>query len=153
MPEIENYSFTINPIDWKVRDFGWLIRIWPMVFGCDIASVVMEVDSDVHQLNKGDRITGHTVSLVTNKAKNGSFQHLVAVEASKAARTPNSISFNEACMLLCFEQGYLGLKWLIREAGRNENKVVIYGASSSVGALATQLATVSNAYVVAITPC
>ncbi|TIA13621.1 oxidoreductase-like protein [Aureobasidium pullulans] len=169
MPEIEsheiiveNYSFSINPIDWKVRDLGWLINTWPMVLGCDIAGVVTKVGSNVHRFNKGDRVIGHTVSLLANKAKNGSFQHFVAVEAAKAAKLPDSISFSDACVLPLAldtaatglfnssEKGYLGLQWPTLQAGQSDMKVVIYGASSSVGALAVQLATASGAYVIAI---
>ncbi|KAI5242351.1 hypothetical protein E4T43_04797 [Aureobasidium subglaciale] len=137
---VETYCIAINPIDWKVRDYGWLINSWPMVLGCDVAGVVTEVGNSVHIFSKGDRVMGYTVSLVSQKPKNGAFQHFVALEAAKAAKIPDALSFN----------GYLGLQWPTMDSSSSENAIVVYDGSSSVGALAIQLAAASGAHVIAV---
>ncbi|KAH7403595.1 chaperonin 10-like protein [Cadophora sp. MPI-SDFR-AT-0126] len=159
---IKNHSIAINPIDWKVRDLGWLIQTWPMVLGCDAAGVVVEVGSDVHHVKKGDRVLGHAVSLISQNPKNGAFQRYVAIEAAKVAKIPDSLSFNDACVVpLALDtaatglfsdrvQGYLGLEWPILPAKASDKKLIIYGGSSSVGGLGIQLAAATGAYVVAI---
>jgi len=159
---IENHSIAINLIDWKVRDLGWLIQTWQMILGCDAAGVVVEVGSDVHHLKQGDRVLGHAVSLVSQRPKNGAFQHYVAIEATKVTKVPDSLSFNEACVIpLAFDtaatglfsdrhQGYLGLEWPTLHAKTSDKKVIVYGGSSSVGALGIQLAAATGVYVIAI---
>jgi NADPH:quinone reductase-like Zn-dependent oxidoreductase len=159
---IKNYAIAINPIDWKVRDFGWLIETWPTVLGSDAAGVVVEVGSEVHNFKKGDRVIGHGISMISQKPKHGTFQHYVVFEAPKVAKIPDSMSFNDACVLpLAFdtaatglfkdhEQGYLGLEFPSIPAKSSDKKLIIYGGSSSVGALAIQLAVAAGAYVVAI---
>ncbi|KAI5270097.1 hypothetical protein E4T47_06493 [Aureobasidium subglaciale] len=144
---VETYCIAINPIDWKVRDYGWLINSWPMVLGCDVAGVVTEVGNSVHIFSKGDRVMGHTVSLVSQKPKNGAFQHFVALEAAKAAKIPDALSFSD---VLVASDGYLELQWPTMDSSSSENKVVVYGGSSSVGALAIQLAAASGAHVIAV---
>ncbi|KAM0145560.1 hypothetical protein ACHAQE_011205 [Botrytis cinerea] len=159
---IKNHSIAINPIDWKVRDLGWLIQTWPMVLGCDAAGVVTDVGSDVHHVKKDDRVIGHTVSLMSQKPKNGAFQRYVAVEAAKVAKIPESLSFNDACVVPLAldtaatglfsdrDQGYLGLEWPTLPAKTSDKKLIIYGGSSSVGALGIQLAAATGAYVIAV---
>ncbi|KAI5251054.1 hypothetical protein E4T42_04611 [Aureobasidium subglaciale] len=159
---VETYSIAINPIDWKVRDYGWLINTWPMVLGCDVSGVVTEVGNSVHNFSKGDRVIGHAVSLVSQKPKNGAFQRFVAVEAAKAAKIPSALSFSDACVVpLALDtaatglfnsasDGYLGLEWPTMGSKSDNNKIVIYGGSSSVGALAIQLAAASGAHVIAV---
>lgn len=159
---IKNHSIAINPIDWKVRDFGWLIQTWPMVLGCDAAGVVADVGSDVHHVKKGDRVIGHAISLISQKPKNGAFQHYVAIEAAKVAKIPDSMSFDDACVIpLALDtaatglfsersEGYLGLEWPTLPAKSSGKTVIVYGGSSSVGALGIQLAAATGAYVIAI---
>ena len=159
---IKNAALAINPIDWKVRDYGWLIQKWPAVLGCDAAGTVVAVGTNVHRFKQGDRIIGHAVSLLSQKPKYGAFQHYVAIEAGKAAKLPDSLSFQAACVLpLAIDtsatglfsakaDGYLGLDWPTLSRKESDTKIVVYGASSSVGSLAVQLAAASGAYVIAI---
>lgn len=159
---VKNSAIAINPIDWKVRDHGWLIKKWPAVLGCDAAGIVVAVGSKVQRLKEGDRVIGHAVSLLSQEPKYGAFQHYVAIEAGKAAKIPDNLSFIEACVLpLAIDtsatglfspkaDGYLGLEWPTLFSRKSDTKVVVYGASSSVGSLAVQLAAASGTYVIAI---
>ncbi|KAH7112493.1 chaperonin 10-like protein [Dendryphion nanum] len=159
---IKNHSIAINPIDWKLRDLGWLIQTWPMVLGCDGAGVVVDVGSDVHHVKKGDRVIGHAVSLMSQNPKNVAFQRYVAVETAKVAKIPDSLSFNEACvsplaldtagtgLFSDRDQGYLALEWPTLLPKTSDKKPIIYGGSSSVGTVGIQLAAATEAYVVAV---
>lgn len=159
---VKNSAIAINPIDWKVRDYGWLIQNWPVVLGCDAAGTVVAVGSEVKRFKEGDRVIGHAVSLLSQEPKYGAFQHFVAIEAGKAAKIPGNLSFENACVLpLAVDtaatglfspasDGYLGLPWPTLPRQKSDTKVVIYGASSSVGSLAVQLAAACGAYVIAI---
>ena len=159
---IKNAALAINPIDWKVRDYGWLIQKWPAVLGCDAAGTVVAVGTNVHRFKQGDRIIGHAVSLLSQEPKYGAFQHYVAIEAGKAAKLPDSLSFQAVCvsplaidtsatgLFSSKADGYLGLDWPTLSRKESDTKIVVYGASSSVGSLAVQLAAASGAYVIAI---
>lgn len=145
-----------------MRDLGWLINNWPAVLGCDVAGTVAAVGSTVQRFNQGDRIAGHAVSLLSQEPKYGAFQHYTAIEAEKAARIPDNLSFQDACVLpLAIDtaatglfsskaEGYLDLDWPALSTPKSNAKVVIYGASSSVGSLVVQLVAASGAYVIAI---
>jgi NADPH:quinone reductase-like Zn-dependent oxidoreductase len=159
---VKNSAIAINPIDWKVRDYGWLIQKWPAVLGCDAAGTVVDVGSRVQRFKQGDRVMGHAVSLLSQEPKYGAFQHYVAIEAGKASKLPESLTFQDACVLplaidtsatglfSAYEDGYLGLTWPSLPTRQSDVKIVVYGASSSVGSLAVQLAAASGAYVIAI---
>jgi NADPH:quinone reductase-like Zn-dependent oxidoreductase len=159
---VKNSAIAINPIDWKVRDYGWLIKKWPAVLGCDAAGTVVAVGSNVQRFKDGDRVLGHAVSLLSQEPKYGAFQHYTAIEAGKAAKLPDGLSFQEACVLplaidtsatglfSAYADGYLGLDWPVIPARPSDIKIIVYGASSSVGSLAVQLAAASGAYVVAV---
>ena len=50
------HATALNPIDWKVAAFGWLIEKYPAILGGDGAGVVEEVGEGVTSLKKGDRV-------------------------------------------------------------------------------------------------
>ncbi|TVY76479.1 Dehydrogenase orsE [Fusarium oxysporum f. sp. cubense] len=159
---VKNSAIAINPIDWKVRDYGWLIKNWPAILGCDVAGIIVAVGSKVQRFKTGDRVIGHAVSLLSQEPKYGAFQHYVAIESGKAAILPDNLPFEKACVLplaidtsatglfSASSDGYLGLDWPTLPAKKSDKTVVIYGASSSVGSLAVQFAAASGAYVIAI---
>ena len=107
---VKNSAIAINPIDWKVRVHGWLIQKWPAVLGCDAAGTVVAVGSEVQSFKQGDRVMGHAVSLLSQEPKYGAFQHYVAIEAGKAAKLPETLSFQEAYILpLAIDESATGL--------------------------------------------
>ena len=103
----------------------------------------------------------HTISLVSNNPANGGFQIYSAAKVGTTAKIPGSITFNDASVLpLAFDTAAVGLfsptegtKGLglpppslnPKPSGKT---VVVWGGSSSVGALAIQLAVASGSKVV-----
>lgn len=53
---IKNHSIAINPVDWKIQDYGIFIQNWPAILGTDMAGEVVEVGSNVQKFKKGDRV-------------------------------------------------------------------------------------------------
>ena len=53
---VRNHVVAVNPVDWKVQDYGVILKQWPNVLGEDIAGEVVEVGEQVKTLKKGDRV-------------------------------------------------------------------------------------------------
>lgn len=115
--------------------------------------------------------TRHTVNLVSGRPQDGGYALYTTVPANKAAILPASISFTDGvvvpfaleaaiCVLSVKEPGpcmpgvltpALALPYPSLEAVPSTGKtLVIYGASSSVGSMTTQIATAAGIDVVAI---
>ena len=121
---------------------------------------------------EADSCVSHCINLVTGRPSDGAFALYTVVPAAKAARLPDGIAFTDgvvvpfaleaaACALCVQEPGpcmpsvdtpALGLPYPTLEespppAGKT---LVVYGASSSVGAMTTQLAAAAGIRVVAV---
>jgi NADPH:quinone reductase-like Zn-dependent oxidoreductase len=104
--------------------------------------VVEEVGSAVTGFQKGDAVYGQP-----NFPGDGSYAEYCAAKASRFAHKPKSLSFTEAASVplagltawtALFDQGKL-------QAGQ---RVLIQGASGSVGGFAVQFAKAKGAYVI-----
>ncbi|KAK3704346.1 hypothetical protein LTR37_013899 [Vermiconidia calcicola] len=168
---VENRAIAINPLDWHMQDHGIFVKEWPAILGCDVAGQVYEVGANVTRFEKGDRVVGHTINLVTGKSQDAAFALFSVIPAAKAASLPDKISFVEGAVLpLALETAVTGLS--LQKAGTGmmgiptpalglpypplepeaQSKIIVvcYGGSSSVGSMATQLATAGGLNVVAI---
>jgi NADPH:quinone reductase-like Zn-dependent oxidoreductase len=47
---IKNRAWAINPIDWKMQEFGFLIDAYPTILGNDIAGDVVKIGSEVSEV-------------------------------------------------------------------------------------------------------
>ncbi|KAH7350236.1 chaperonin 10-like protein [Pyrenochaeta sp. MPI-SDFR-AT-0127] len=168
---VKNAAVAINPLDWHMLDQGVFIQQWPAIFGCDVAGEVYEVGPDVNRFKKGDRIIGHTVNLISGRPQDGAYQLYTVLSDTKAAILPDDISFTDGvvvplaleaavCALSLKEPSVvmpgvstpaLGLPYPTLEAVKSANKtLVVFGASSSIGLMTTQLATAAGVDVIAI---
>ncbi|KAF2174057.1 hypothetical protein M409DRAFT_62221 [Zasmidium cellare ATCC 36951] len=161
---IHNHSIAINPADWKIQALGavWF-REWPVVLGEDVAGVVHAVGENVSRFEKGDRVVAHCVCLATNKPEDGGFQLFSRAPASLTAKVPDNLSLTQASVLPTAldtaghglydsrDKGFLGLNYPTLSAAPPSDQIfLVWGASSSTGALAIQLATASGAQVIAV---
>lgn len=53
---VKNTSVALNPVDWKIQDFGWLMPEYPAVLGTDAAGVVEELGEGATGFKKGDEV-------------------------------------------------------------------------------------------------
>lgn len=102
----------------------------------------------------------HTISLATNDPGDGGFQLYSKAKAGKAAVLPDSISFAEGSviplaldtaavgLLTDTSEGGLGLSYPSLKPAPTDKTIFVWGGSSSVGTLVTQLAVASGARVV-----
>ncbi|KAK4548241.1 hypothetical protein LTR36_010111 [Oleoguttula mirabilis] len=160
---IRNFAVAVNPVDWKIQDSGAFIKQWPMILGCDVAGEIAEVGSDVKAFKKGDRVLAHATSLLSSNAQEGGFQLYTKSSSKTTALIPGDITYAAASVLplaldtaivgLCSpaEEGKgLGLPFPSLDPKPSGKTIVVWGGSSSVGALCIQLATAAGAKVVAV---
>ncbi|KAF2502636.1 putative quinone oxidoreductase, partial [Lophium mytilinum] len=170
---VKNAAVAINPLDCHMQKAGVFVQQWPAIFGCDVAGEVHEVGSEVQgRFKKGDRVIGHAINLVSGRPQDGAYALYTVVPANKAAILPDAISFTDGvvvpfaleaavCTLSLKQPGIampgvatpaLGLPYPSLEPTLSSNKtLVVYGGSSSVGSMTTQLATAAGIKVISIT--
>ncbi|KAL6850829.1 putative secondary metabolism biosynthetic enzyme [Amphichorda felina] len=168
---VKNSAVAINPLDWHMQDHGVFVQQWPSVFGCDVAGEVYEAGEGVESFKKGDRVIGHGINLVSGRPQDGAYALYTVIPASKAAILPDKISFTDGvvvpfaleaavCALSLKEPGVampgvatpaLSLPYPSLENVSSLGKtLVVYGGSSSVGSMTTQLATAAGINVITV---
>jgi len=128
----------------QARPFVWrfmlgLRRPRRRILGLEFAGVVEQLGAAVTQLEVGDRVFG---------LRNGSHAEYVCVrEQGLIARMPDGLSFEQACVCDGMSQGLGGLR-----TGRvgPGTRLLVYGASGSLGTAAVQLAADLGAHVTAV---
>lgn len=146
----------INPVDWKLRDYGlFIVPGWdyPAVLGSDGSGTVAAVGDDVSNFSVGERVffqAGYGDSDVST------FQEYIKLPAEIVAKTPKNISDVEAAGVVLathagatafYDKTGHGLKAPWTDGGSEVGKgkgIVILGGSSSVGQYAIQLARLSG---------
>lgn len=117
------------------------------ILGVEFAGVVESVGKDVHYFKKGDKIFGTTTGL-----KHGTYADYVCLpeqgKQNVIARIPDGLSFEEAAALPV--GGMAALCILNKAKLRAGQKILIYGASGSVGTYAVQIAKYYGAHVIAV---
>jgi len=134
----------INALDWKVRE-GHVRDAFPLqlpaVLGIELAGVVEAVGPGVERLRSGDRVMGPLGGL-------GAYAEFVAVDASRLARMPESLSDVEAAALpVAALTAWQSLN-LVGPIGPG-SRVLVHGAAGAVGGFAVQLARRAGAFVAA----
>eukprot|EP00052_Salpingoeca_macrocollata_P014417 m.113380 g.113380 ORF g.113380 m.113380 type:complete len:342 (+) comp19310_c11_seq1:2705-3730(+) len=135
-----------NPVDFKMAEYGFLVKSWPVVLGCDLAGVVDEVGEGVDPaiVEKGDVVYGFP-DLGTQF---GAFAECSIVNQKFLGRVPKGLTPAEASTLAVGSQtAYLALcfngKLLPPSQAADKYKnssVIVWGAAGSVGSYAVQFA-------------
>ncbi|KAI4605517.1 uncharacterized protein J4E88_007765 [Alternaria novae-zelandiae] len=156
---IKNHAVAVNPVDWKIQDYGIFLQKYPNVCGTDVAGEVHEVGEGVTHVTKGDRVLGHAFSLVTNDPAHGGFQLYTACNALVVSKIPSHMTFAEASVLplavstaaaCLFKKETLALPLPSSNPSSTGKSVLVWGGSSSVGATAIQLAAGAGVKVVSV---
>lgn len=170
---VKNGAIAINPIDWSKQLLGNMMFSYikyPFVLGEDVAGEVVEVGKDVTRFKPGDRVVGHALSMDpnVNRSADGGFQEYTVLKSHMASPLPDALSYERACVLpLClstaacglFQKDFLALDHPSASAptpntsagkdGKNKQVLLVWGASTSVGSNAVQLAAAAGYEVIA----
>ncbi|MBB5719858.1 NADPH:quinone reductase-like Zn-dependent oxidoreductase [Stakelama sediminis] len=156
-------AIAINPVDWIVQRMGGLGFPWlryPMVLGWDVVGEVTAIGEDVTQIAVGDRVVGLAVGQdkAVNDSAEGGFQHYVRLRESMTAPIPPTLSWEQAAVLplgiataacALFQKQHLALAHPSAPPSPIGKTVLIWGASTSVGSNAVQLAVAAGYEVIA----
>lgn len=155
---VKNVCLAINHIDHLMQASGYLVPGWPHVLGSDVAGTVQEVGDSVTRFKVGDRVVGHAWSFKTHKGQDGAFNLYSNLPANNSALIPEAIEFKQAAVLpMAIDTATsgllhgLGIPLPTLDTKPLGKVIVVYGASSSIGSMATQLATAAGVRVIGVT--
>jgi len=148
---VRSYAAAINPVDWKIQDYGVFIENYPAILGTDAAGTVHAVGSSVTHVKPGDRVIAHLDGLANKQNTNNGFQLFPKTASIYVAKLPDNISFAEGSVLPLaistaaaglFQKDYLSLPHpqVGGKATQSDEIVLVWGGSSSVGSTVIQLA-------------
>ncbi|KAF8596207.1 GroES-like protein [Ceratobasidium sp. AG-I] len=149
-------SIALNPGDWKHVD---VISPPGNILGCDLSGIVVKLGSDsVTRLKVGDTVSAFVHG--GNYPDRGAFAEYVQADSELVWKfSTDALSFEQAATMNCtfwtaIQAMYLGMH--LREPSshsKEEEWLLIYGGSTSVGLFAIQLAKASGYKVVtAVSP-
>jgi NADPH:quinone reductase-like Zn-dependent oxidoreductase len=156
-------AVAVNPVDAIVGPVRRLVTPWirfPTVIGSDVAGEIVSVGDGVTFLRSGDRVVAFAAGQERprNSTEEGGFQLYVSVLARVCARLPDDVSFERAAVLPLglataaaglYEADQLALPVPTGPRQARDGVVVVWGASTSVGCNAVQLAHASGYDVIA----
>ncbi|MEV2214100.1 NADP-dependent oxidoreductase [Streptomyces sp. NPDC050997] len=135
----------VNPVDWKQRT-GYRrpgesgARVFPVVFGNEVAGVVEATGDGVAGFEVGDEVFGNTVA--------GGYAEYALLPAEVAAHKPAELSFVRAATLpVAAATAYDGVHQLDLPAGAT---LLVTGAGGGVGAAVVQIARAGGLTVVGV---
>ncbi|KAL2819264.1 chaperonin 10-like protein [Aspergillus cavernicola] len=145
----------INPVDWKIRDYGIFLKSYPAILGTDAAGEIVSVGDTVSDFAVGDRVFFQGI---VGNYDASTFQEYCKMPAALVGKTPRSVSDEQAAGISLatvaavtglYDKSGRGLAippWE-REGGSvvgNGKAIVVLGGSSSVGQYVIQLARLSG---------
>ena len=150
-------AVAVNPVDAVPGLARWVIAPWlrySPVLGSDVAGAVVDVvdvGDAVTRFAVGDRVLGHALSFEKrhNRPTEGAFQNHTVLCAHMTSPIPADVSYEKAAVVplgvstaACglFESHLLALTLPHVDAESTGQSVVVWGASTSVGSNAVQLA-------------
>lgn len=156
---VRNEAVAINPLDYFLQDMALLPWLdYPIIAGSDVAGTVVAIGEGVDHFAVGDRVLGQAVGTTVNQPAQGAFQQHTVVIAHMAAPIPDEMAATSAAVLplgigtaACglYQPNNLGLRHPSADPRPSGETLLVWGASSSVGCNAVQLATASGYEVIA----
>ncbi|KAJ5948883.1 hypothetical protein N7454_002190 [Penicillium verhagenii] len=148
-------AIAVNPVDYYQREYGIFIEKFPAICGSDVAGIVAEVGSQVRSdtPKPGDRVVAFASAYLYNADPDyGAFQEYVLISQDVVAALPDSFTFLEGSVFpMVAWTTWNGWLWagiprgyqcqVGKEEAKGEGEkegVLIWGASSSIGAFAVQ---------------
>lgn len=125
-----------------IRLFAGLTKPKNPILGHEFSGIVDEVGSGVKHFSKGQKVMG---SLGT---KSGAYAEYIVVDAEQIVRMPEHVGFESAAVA---QVGGMTALWFLRQMDiLPGQRLLVYGASGSVGSSAVQLAIAMGAEVTAL---
>ncbi|KAB2575062.1 Alcohol dehydrogenase superfamily zinc-containing [Lasiodiplodia theobromae] len=157
---VKNAAVAINPVEWKIQDSELLPMTYPNILGADVAGVVEEVGEGVTRLQKGQRVMAYATSIDTSDPSQGGFQLYTRCQETLVSPIPDTLSFEQAVVLPLaistaaaglYEKTMLNLPFPTVNGEKHGvgKTLLVWGAASSVGSAAVQLAAASGLRIVA----
>ena len=145
---VRNRAIACNPVDWKIQEWSLFVNKYPTVLGSDVAGEVVSVGPGVTHFAPGDRVTGYSGVYYNQDIDHGAWQTYTILPELGSSKLPPSMSFEQGAV---FPMGMAAAAVALfhvlavpREqhpADSNE-ALIVWGAASSVGASAVQIARV-----------
>ncbi|KAE9395116.1 GroES-like protein [Gymnopus androsaceus JB14] len=140
-------SAALNPVDWKIQAFNFLVEKYPAILGSDFAGDVEEIGEGVQGFSKGDKVfcQGSFTSEM------GGFQQYALNPAELVGKIPSNIDYAQAASIpLGFMTAAVGI---MSASGAALNPTCtfdssvtfsgkpafVFGGSASVGQYAIQI--------------
>ncbi|EPQ52852.1 GroES-like protein, partial [Gloeophyllum trabeum ATCC 11539] len=156
--QVKIHATAVNPVDYKIFDYGMFVTVLPTVLGTDAAGEVTKVGGNVSNFRIGDRILFQGQYNCQGDYSNGdkaTFQQFCLTDADLASKIPPSLDYDSASTIpvgiVTAAAGLydlsLGLTspWKPGGEGKYRGQVmVVLGGSSSVGSYTIQLAALSG---------
>src|SRR5215216_5514524 len=137
----------VNPFDWKVADGALEDQMkhqFPLILGFDAAGVIERIGADVTELAEGDEVYGYLFKPVIGE---GTYAEYVGAPANIVAKRPVTVGFAEAAALPT--PGLTTMDPVDAVDIKEDQTILIVGATGGVGSYAIQLAARRGARVIA----
>ncbi|KAJ3891328.1 GroES-like protein [Lentinula edodes] len=92
---IKVIATALNPVDWKIQAWDFIVQKYPAILGIDIAGDVEEVGDGVQGFSKGDKV--FCQGYFTNEM--ASFQQYTLIPADIVGKIPSNISYAQAATI------------------------------------------------------
>ncbi|KAM0343763.1 hypothetical protein ACHAPU_008190 [Fusarium lateritium] len=162
---IKTQAVAINPVDAVKQNMGNMMFEWltyPLILGHDVAGQVVKTGPGVTRFKEGDRIVGVVAGMDKRgrRPDEGAFQELVVLREHLSVKIPDEMTSADAsvlplttvtaaCALFQKDQLALPLPTIKKTRVSTGETIVVWGASTSVGRNAIQLAVAAGYDVVA----
>jgi len=138
---VKMIASSVNPVDWKMAEYGIMIPSFPCVLGCDIAGEVVEKGSNVHNFQVGDIVFG------LPGPGQGCYSEYALMTPELAVKVPHNITPEQAAsfpvaVYTCYLTMFCSTAFNLPTTGpRNDDErtILIWGGASSTGMVAIQI--------------
>ncbi|KAL8834468.1 MAG: hypothetical protein Q9176_007492 [Flavoplaca citrina] len=144
---VEVKSIALNPIDYYMRDFGFIIASYPAIIGSDIGGTIIAAGSST-SFKPGTRVAAFAQTLFAQGTPDyGAFQAKALIPATNVVPLPDSVGFNRASLLtmsvVTARSGWYSIGLPLQDTiykPADKKGVLVLGGASSIGSAAIQTA-------------